>query len=239
MVNPQNPLYLTALTVIANILIHLWLILPCSLYGKEMPMATNDSQSLLDSLLFTAENKWGIDKEQILENMNKIAFHESKNVVNAVQKIKPEFETGGVGKGRGLYQFEVGKGEGANTALNRLLDELNVRNLPFPSFAKEMKGLERQNRNVNAWKSSGYDVATLPKEAQQLLFLGNLLQKPKAQEGYVPSSFAGVDTDEELAHYWAQHHQAGTEPGTPEYKELINKFLLDLQEGYRKKLIDK
>ena len=42
MVNPQNPLYLTALTVIANILIHLWLILPCSLYGKEMPMANKN-----------------------------------------------------------------------------------------------------------------------------------------------------------------------------------------------------
>ena len=49
-------------------------------------MANNDTNSLLDSLLFTASNKWGIDENQIMENMNKIAFHESKNKSDAIQK---------------------------------------------------------------------------------------------------------------------------------------------------------
>ena len=43
-------------------------------------MNNNDSKSLLDSLLFTAQEEWNIEPEQIMENMNKIAFHESKNV---------------------------------------------------------------------------------------------------------------------------------------------------------------
>ena len=51
--------------------------------------------------------------------------------------------------------------------------------------------------------------------------------KPDA-EGRVPASFAGVDTDEELADYWAQYHHAGTELGTNEYDTMIDKFTEDI-----------
>ena len=53
MVNPYSPLYLTALTVIANILIHLWLIVPTSLHGKEIYMAI--SKNLLEDLMYQSE----------------------------------------------------------------------------------------------------------------------------------------------------------------------------------------
>ena len=42
MVKPYSPLYLTALTVIANILIHLWLILQLCTYGKIIYTMAND-----------------------------------------------------------------------------------------------------------------------------------------------------------------------------------------------------
>ena len=44
-------------------------------------------------------------------------------------------------------------------------------------------------------------------------------------------------SDKELAQYWAQYHQAGTKPNTPEYGDILDKFTEDLQEGYRKGLI--
>ena len=47
-------------------------------------------------------------------------------------------------------------------------------------------------------------------------------------EGKMPASFAGIDTDEELADYWAQHHHAGTKVGTDEYKKMIGKFSSDM-----------
>jgi hypothetical protein len=54
MVKPQSPLYLTALTVIANILIHLWLIVPSSLYGSQISMAI--SPSILEGLMYQGES---------------------------------------------------------------------------------------------------------------------------------------------------------------------------------------
>ena len=49
-------------------------------------MINNDSNTILDSLLRTASNNWNIDQKDIIENMNKIAFHESKGISDAIQK---------------------------------------------------------------------------------------------------------------------------------------------------------
>ena len=139
MEKPNSPLYLTTLEVIANILIRLWLVI-------GVLMANNNSQSILDSLLFTASNQWGISKEQIMENMNKIAFHESKGNPSAIQKS--DKTKSGIGPGRGLFQFEVGGEQGAHTAINRLtaqIEKMNKEegvNIALPGFIQEMKDLE-------------------------------------------------------------------------------------------------
>ena len=169
----------------------------------------NDSKSLLDSLVFTASEKWNMNPEQIMENMSKIAFHESKNVPSAVQ-VSNKTESG-FGPGRGLFQFEVGEKQGAQTAINRLIAQNKG---ATPSF---LKGISQSN----------YDVSSLTPEQQQSIFLGNLLQMPNV-EGKMPASFAGIDTDKELADYWAQHHHAGTKVGTDEYNKMIGKFLGDM-----------
>ena len=101
--------------------------------------------------------------------------------------------------------------QGANTAINRLIAQNKG---AVPSF---LEGISQSN----------YDVSALTPEQQQSIFLGNLLQMPH-KEGKVPSSFAGVDTDEELANYWAQHHQAGTQVGSDAQNQMVNKFLSDI-----------
>ena len=147
--------------------------------------------------------------------MNKIAFHESKGNPSAIQQS--DKTTTGIGPGRGLFQFEVGEGQGAHTAINRLTAQLNKQNLQIPEFLSELD-------------SADYDISVLPQEQQQMLFLGNLMQMPhKDGEGYGKASFKGVDTDQELAEYWAQYHQAGTKPGTPEYENMLDKFTQDVQ----------
>ena len=182
-------------------------------------MANNDSKSLLESLLFTASNNWGISEEEVMTSMNKIAFHESKGDPTAIQTS--DKTESGIGPGRGLFQFEVGENEGAHTAINRLVKELEKQELGVPDF---LSGLE----------SSNYDVSKLSPEQQQLIFLGNILQMPnREEEGYGLARFQDKDEDkkisnQELAEYWAQYHQAGTKPGTKEYKDIINKFLGDM-----------
>ena len=179
----------------------------------------NDTQNILDSLLFIAGNEWGVDEEQIRENMNKIAFHESKGDSSAIQRS--DKAKSGFGPGRGLFQFEMnvpGKGQGgAQTAIKRLVEQLGY----VPEF---VEGLGEKN----------YDVSDLTPEQQQILFLGNLLQKPniKDEKGNIVSKAGFYDTDdkegysdEELANFWATHHQAGTIPGTDEYDVMIKKFL--------------
>ena len=178
----------------------------------------NDTQTILDSLLFAASNNWGMESEDILENMNKIAFHESKYGREDYNPIQ------GGGPGRGLFQFEMnvpGKGQGAaQTAIKRLVEQLGY----VPEFAE---GLGEKN----------YDVSGLTPEQQQILFLGNLLQKPniKDEKGNIVSKAGFYDTDdkegysdEELANFWATHHQAGTIPETDEYNAMVKKFLLDM-----------
>ena len=100
------------------------------------PNVNNDSNSMLDSLLFTASNNWNIDSSQIMENMNKIAFHESKNDPSAIQ-VSNKTESG-YGPGRGLFQFEVGEEQGAHTAVNRLLREYDKRKMEAPLWALEL-----------------------------------------------------------------------------------------------------
>jgi hypothetical protein len=51
----------------------------------------------------------------------------------------------------------------------------------------------------------------------------------KKEKGYSEASFRDIDTDKELAEYWAQYHQAGTKPGTDEYKSMLDKFMKDVQ----------
>ena len=187
----------------------------------------NDSETMLDSLLRTASDGWGISQEEIDDAMDRIAYHESKGVVDAMQ-ISDKSDTG-YGPGRGLYQFEVGEKGGAHTAMNRLM---------------HYYGKDKAPAWLLSLANNNYDVSGLSKSQQQELFLAEALQERNkgVMEGYgragiYDTNYDMVISDDELAQYWAQYHQAGTKPNTDEYSDIINKFTEDLQEGYRKDLI--
>jgi hypothetical protein len=189
-------------------------------------MINNDSNTILDSLLRTASNNWNISQEDIIENMNKIAFHESKGIADAIQKS--DKTESGIGPGRGLFQFEIGKDQGAHTAINRLISEYKRRKTDVPDW-------------LSSLAETNYDVSSLSPEQQQSLFLANLLQMPhKKGEKYGKAGFYDTDednvfSDDELAHYWAQYHHAGTKPDTDEYDTMIDKFTQDIKHYIKEK----
>lgn len=167
---------------------------------------------MLQTLLGAASNQWDISQSDLIENMLKIGFHESAGTFD------PSIQQIGGGPGVGMYQYEKGLNQGAHTAVNRLISINNLDN-NITLWNKE----DGQPGWVNDLINNNYDVGQLTAEQQHLLFLADKLQDPTA-------SFKGIDTDEKLAVEWADEHQAGTKPGTPEREAILNKFLKDIPE---------
>ena len=120
MVNPYSPLYLTALTVIANILIHLWLIVPTSLHGKEISMANKDIykgknlllDEIIDSIMLTEKRPEFLNLIRQVESGGK--YRPEKGIVdfpfgNPEARAKTTTAAG-------VYQFTE---DSVNTAKNR------------------------------------------------------------------------------------------------------------------------
>ena len=121
-------------------------------------------------------------KEDLIEDiMARIAWHESRSVVDCKQI--------GGGPGRGLFQFELGKQQGGETAMRRLVRWLSNCEIDPPAWA-----------NIS---DEGVDASALSAEAQKMMFLGNVRYHPKA-------SFKGL-TIEELPEWWADYHWAGAD----------------------------
>jgi len=187
-------------------------------------MSNNDTNTILDSLLRIAQDGWGIDQEQILESMNKIAYHETGGTFDPSQQQHKE------GPGRGLYQFEqryknpeTGEYEqaGGMTAANRLMEMFEREKKEIPDWLMQ-EGM--QNPEI------GFDASLLDEQQQQQLFLANALRNPnKEGEGYGKAGIYDIDgdktiSDDELADYWAQYHHAGTKPNTDAYTDQKKKF---------------
>tara|TARA_R110002012_G_scaffold210974_3_gene381724 strand:+ start:616 stop:1122 length:507 start_codon:yes stop_codon:yes gene_type:complete len=146
-----------------------------------MSFNINDASSLRDSLLTIAKNKWQINKNDMLEHMSKIAYVESLGEIDAIQKL----DDGSDGKGRGMFQYEMGKGQAGQTAVKRLTSLFGS----APSFLDGM--IEKE-----------FDFSGLSKEAQQSLFLADKLKDETA-------SFKGINTDDKLKDFWFKEHYAG------------------------------
>ena len=142
-----------------------------------MSFNINDATSLRDSLLTIAENQWQVDKKDMLEHMNKIAYVESLGKEDAIQSKG--------GPGRGMFQYEMGEGQGAQTAVKRLTGLFGR----APSFLDGI--IEKE-----------FDFSGLSKEAQQSLFLADKLKD-------LTASFKGIDSDEDLKDFWFKEHYAG------------------------------
>ena len=167
------------------------------------PMQTdnNSNKTLLEDLLAKASKQWGVAPEEIQKAMDKIAFHESKGVVDAIQKS--DKNKTGIGPGRGLFQFEKTEGgSGAfQTALNRLE---NV-------HKKHIKG----EGGVPSWieKAKSHDDATkLSREQQEELLLADLAMK-SGSDKYINEALSTGSAK----NLWLNKHWAGAEQGSEGY----------------------
>lgn len=166
-----------------------------------MSFNINDANSLRDSLLTIAENKWQVNKNDMLEHMSKIAYVESLGKKDAIQKL----DDGSDGKGRGMFQYEMGKGQGGQTAVKRLVSLFGG----APSF-------------LDGIVEKGFDFSGLSEEAQQVLFLADKLKDETA-------SFKGIDTDDKLKDFWFKEHYAGQD------STKLDLFDRQLKDYYKRK----
>lgn len=139
----------------------------------------------------------GGTKEQYLDLLKKIGYHESAHTMD------PTIKQIGGGPGRGIYQFEEGQNAGGITAARRTKQYLDSVGASIPKWLKE------------ATSNDSLDATKLSAEQQGILFLGNMRKHPKADLGKV------VNGEESIEDFWANYHWAGD---PLDRKNRINSF---------------
>ena len=189
----------------------------------DFDMGTLPPQSPLERQLISKMKERGqnITTQQIDQLVNEFASVEAGGQ-NIRQELAGEVGTGkGTGKGSGFFQFETGKGQGFETALNR------VKNM----YKGKLEGGERSAPSwVNEALKHG-DPTKLSKEQQRELLIANLYQ----QEDH--SSRRGKGTDfsvlerafenMDFSELWAKRHWKGGREGTSKYEEKISQYQRD------------
>lgn len=112
--------------------------------------------------------------------MDRVAYHESRR--------DPGCKQLGGGPGRGLFQFEIGAEQGAETAMNRLLRWFSNNQIDAPDW-------------THISTKYGVDASEVPALGQNMMFLGNVRYHPRA-------SFKKL-TLKGLSLWWAKYHWAG------------------------------
>lgn len=128
--------------------------------------------------------------------MDKIGYHESR--------LDPKSQQLGGGPGRGKYQFEVGRFKGGKTAANRASRYFKNKNGKVP------KWLERLS------KEDSVDASKLSNNQQDILFLTNMIEHPKAEFKDV------IDGNKTVEDFWADYHWAGNKKDRPARLESFN-----------------
>ena len=160
-------------------------------------------------MLANLADRWGQTPESMEMLMNRIASHESAGTMD------PSVHQYSGGPGRGLYQFEVGEGQGGATAGNRLINFLKKEGSDIPDWLGSQVGASGLIDSLDASK--------LSPEQQKMLFLGNYRMHPDA-------SLKGVN-EGNLGDFWAKYHWAGDKKGSALYRKKLNSFL-DSQNAY-------
>jgi len=155
------------------------------------------ANDLLPALLGQAKTNWGMEESAIQDAMARIAFHESKSDPKALQLLNDK----SIGKGRGLYQYEIDKDGakgGAHTAINRLIN--------FNERSGNKYDISFLNSIIN---DKSYDFSQLSPEEQSMLFLADKLIDPTANMGTYDINNDGILSNEELSGFHADEHWAG------------------------------
>ena len=189
----------------------------------DFDTGTLPSKSPLERQLVSKMKEKGqtITTEQIDKLVNEFASVETGGQ-NIRQELAGEVGTGkGTGKGAGFFQFETGKGQGFETALNR------VKNM--------YKGkLEGGERSVPSWVNEALkhgDPTKLNPEQQREMLIANIYQ----QEDHSLRRGKGTDfsvlerafENMDFSELWAKRHWAGGKEGTSKYEEKISQYQRD------------
>ena len=167
-----------------------------------------------------------LEESEIDDYLNRIAYHESKGEWNAIQKVNDKYDKEGNvislkdGPGRGLFQFEIGKGGGAQTAIQR-----------FKNYYKDDPAMSKVNIPE--------DFSTLPPDMQKALFMTNMMYIPNRGGDHVEANLSSVKKhgDKGLENFWINYHWAGykVDPDSTEARRASwNKD----QEIYDKRILD-
>lgn len=150
-----------------------------------------------DKLIARLIKEKGGSREDYLHLLNSISHHESAGTMD------PTIKQIGGGPGRGKYQFETGKHGGAITAAKRAKKYYSNNGIPLPNWLSK------------ASSGDDLDVSSLSSEQQDILFLGNMREHPKA-------NFSNIwDGKESVSDFWANYHWGGPKR---QRKERIKSF---------------
>jgi hypothetical protein len=157
---------------------------------ESYPPSPGFKLSNRDFLMGRAVKRWGVPEDHIQRVFDRIQYIESKDDPKKVQTARG----GGEGPGRGLFQFEKGKDQGAHTAFNRLIGP----NLTDPRIAFTL-GPEWDD-----FEAADYDATKLTAGQQGILLLGDLLGKPGAMAKSLANDTMRGDEDFWIKRHWSK-----------------------------------
>lgn len=137
---------------------------------------------IYNQLVVSIAKRYSKSTDFLEQVMDRIAYHESRR--------DPGCKQLGGGPGRGLFQFEIGAEQGAETAMNRLLRWLSHSKIEAPEW-------------THISTEDGVDASEIPTLGQNMMFLCNVRYHPQA-------SFKGLKL-KDLPLWWAKYHWAGPE----------------------------
>ena len=168
---------------------------------------------IMDEIL---ANNPGLTQKQIEDLMGVIKYHETDGTMDPTIKQYKHRGAADHGPGRGLYQYELDRGDGSGSgrsAMQRLYNTVGEEGLPRWA----LKYFDRNPSTRELEQEGDVDFSELTAEQQDLLFLADKLQDP------MPGNLGqiGVLSD---AEWWEKYHKKA--PGdTSAFNVNMGKYL--------------
>ena len=162
------------------------------------PQGLDPYSLIMDEIL---NNNPGLTQKQIEDLMEVIKYHETDGTMDPAMKQYKHKGATDYGPGRGLYQYELDRGDGSGSgraAMQRLYNTVGEEGLPKWAF----KYFDRNPNTKELDQEGDVDFSELTSEQQDLLFLADKLQDPIAGN----LGAIGVESD---SLWWQKYHHKG------------------------------
>ena len=174
-----------------------------------------DPLDVYNEILESYANKYELTSDEVEEYMKRIAFHETDWTED------PSMHQYEGGPGRGLFQFEIGKGKGAEVAIQR-----------FRNFYKD-------NNPTLSRINIPSDFSLVPEDMQKALFLINLMKVENREGQDVKANLASAKSKgtSGLEDLWINYHWAGwkEDPASePSRRQDFQRSMLEYNRRYNK-----